>query len=108
MLVQGVGQLQYTVFVPNVTPVQRDSAIVLRAKLQQIAGGVTVVPSKGYWNPPKGVTIVEDGYAYVVVTEPDYDAAVRDAVQDYASISGEQSVLLTRNNLDVFYIHKEQ
>lgn len=108
MLVLGAGQKQYTVFVPVETLQQQEAARRLKTTLLGELTGVTDIPAQGYWNPPNGVTLSEVGRAYVLIVTDEQEQFVRECVKDYAEYSGEQQVLMTRNNVDVFYFNKEQ
>ena len=108
MVVLSAGQKQYTVFVPVETLQQQEAARRLKSVLLTELSGVTDIPAQGYWNPPNGVTLGEVGRAYVLIVTDEQEQFVRYCVEDYAEFSGEQQVLMTRNNVDVFYFNKEK
>lgn len=114
MLVKGTGGNQYTVFCPNETLQQQQAIARLREWLVRFYGGVTEVPMQGYWNPPNKTypdhLKVETGRVIVVITDGSMhaDKQVRALFEGYAKDSGEEQVLFTRNNLDIFYVNKEQ
>lgn len=109
MLVSGVGQVQWTFFVPNETLQQQNALRRFKDELVAALGGVTELNALGYWNPPHGITAVETGKVLVAITTMAVSvAAVHAMAAEYQKYSGEEQVLFTKNNVDVFYINKEQ
>lgn len=109
MMVAGVGHVQWTFFVPVETLQQQEALRRFKKELVEVFGGVTELNALGYWNPPQGIASVETVKVLVAITTTAVSvAAVHALAAEYQKYSGEQQVLFTKNNLDVFYINKEQ
>lgn len=109
MLVAGVGGVQLTAFVANPVVDYTAAWDALRDGLTKDFGGFTELSGQGYWTPPKGITIVDSAIVLVVVSTdihalPKFMARLR----EWQEAVGEQQILVTRNNVDVIYLNKEQ